>query len=266
VLSGRSFTDQDHATSVQAAIINDEMARRFWPDENPIGQQIKSGDGPRARVLTIVGVAGNVRATYRLDFAPQIYVSYLQQSEPNITLLVRPSPGLDVPVDQIKRAIWSVVPAQPLYDIQPLTRVISRSMTDARAMTTLLGSFAILALLMSTLGVYTVVSYLTARRTKEVALRRAIGANSADVFRLLGLPTMRWTVFGMAVGMTGAVAAASLINRIGTTFNMPGEATRLEPAGLILTGVLYLLVVAVAVVIPTAKALRVSPATILRAE
>jgi ABC-type lipoprotein release transport system permease subunit len=77
---------------------------------------------------------------------------------------------------------------------------------------------------------------------------------------------MRWTMFGMAVGMTGAVAAASLINRIGTTFNMPGEATRLEPAGLILTGVLYLLVVAVAVVIPTAKALRVSPATILRAE
>jgi predicted permease len=265
ILSGRSFTDEDHG-NVQAAIINEDMARRFWPDQNPIGQQIKSGVGPRARVLTIVGVAGNVRPTRRLDTTPQIYVSYLQQSEPNITLMVRPEPGLDAPIDQIKRAIWSVVPEQPLYDIQPLTSVINRSMTDARLMTTLLGSFAILALLMSTLGVYTVVSYLTARRTKEVALRRAIGANAVDVLRLLGMPTMRWTAFGMAIGMAGAVGAASLINRIGATFDMPGNATSLEPSALIVTGLLYLLVVAVAVAIPAARALRIQPATILRGE
>jgi hypothetical protein len=112
---------------------------------------IKSGIGPRARVLTIVGVAGSVRPAHRLDTVPQIYLSYLQQSEPNITLLVRPQPGLDAPIDQIKRAIWSVVPAQPLYDIQPLTSVINRAMAEPRLMTTLLGSFAVLALLMSSL-------------------------------------------------------------------------------------------------------------------
>ena len=266
ILAGRSFTDDDKANGLQTAIINEHMARRFWPDQNPIGQQIKSGVGPRARVLTIVGVAGNVRPSYKLDTDPQIYVSYLQQSEPNITLLVRPAPGLDVPIEQIKRAIRSVVPQQPLYDIQPLTSVINRSMTDARMITTLLASFAILALLMSTLGVYTVVSYLTARRTKEVALRRAIGANSGDVFRLLGVPTLRWTVFGMAIGMAGAIGAANLLNRIGANFDMPGDASRLEPSALILTGVVYLLVVGVAVVIPAARALRVQPAAILRAE
>jgi predicted permease len=266
ILSGRPFSDDDNAKGVQAAIINEDMARRFWPDQNPIGQQIKSGDGPRARVLTIVGVAGNVRPALRLDTVPQIYVSYLQQSEPNIALLVRAQPGLDVPIDQIKRAIWSVVPAQPLYDIQLLTSVINRSMAEPRLMTFLLGSFATLALLMSSLGVYTVVSYLTARRTKEVALRRAIGASTGDVFRLLGLPTMRWTMFGMAIGMAGAIAATSLINRIGTTFDMPSEATRLEPSALILTAMAYLLVVGVAVVIPAARALRVQPGIILRAE
>jgi putative ABC transport system permease protein len=266
LISGRSFTDADHTDRSPVGIINEHMARRFWPNENPLGQQIKFVAGPRSRVLTIVGVAGDVRPVHRLDTAPQIYVSYLQQSEPNITLLVRRQPGLDVPLDQIKRAIWSVVSAQPLYDIQPLTSVINRTMAEPRLITRLLGSFAILALLMSTLGVYTVVSYLTARRTKEVALRRAIGATSGDVFRLLGVPTMRWTGFGMAIGMAGAIAAASLINRVGATFQMPGEATRLEPSALILTALLYLLVVGIAVVIPAARALRIQPATILRAE
>jgi predicted permease len=266
LISGRSFSDADNAQGVQAAIINEHMAQRFWPNQNPLGQMIKSGVGPRARVLTIVGIAGNVRPAHRLDSVPQIYLSYLQQSEPNITLLVRPQPGLDLPIDQIKRAIWSVVSAQPLYDIQPLTSVINRAMAEPRLMTLLLGSFAMLALLMSSLGVYTVVSYLTARRTKEVALRRAIGATQGDVFRLLGLPTMRWTLFGMAIGMAGAIAAADVINRIGTTFDMPADATRLEPPALIMTGVLYLLVVGLAVVIPAARALRIQPATILRAE
>jgi ABC-type lipoprotein release transport system permease subunit len=119
---------------------------------------------------------------------------------------------------------------------------------------------------MSSLGVYTVVSYLTARRTKEVALRRAIGATGGDVFRLLGLPTMRWTVFGMAIGMAGAIAAANLLNRVGTTLAMPPDAMRLEPTALIMTGVIYLLVVGLAVAIPAARALRIQPATILRAE
>jgi putative ABC transport system permease protein len=266
IVAGRSFSDGDTARGLQVAIINQHMATRFWPDQNPIGQQIRSGEGPRARVLTIVGIAGDVRPAHRLDTVPQIYVSYLQQSEPNITLLVRPQPGLDPPIDQIKRAIWSVRSAQPLYDIQPLTRVIDRTMAEARLMTGLLGGFAVLAVLMSTMGVYTVVSYLTARRTKEVALRRAIGASAGDVFRLLGVPTMRWTLFGMTIGMIGAVAAATMINRVGTTFDMPPDATRLEPSALVLTGILYLLVVGVAVVIPAARALRIQPSTILRAD
>ena len=72
----------------QVAIINEDMARRFWPDQNPIGQQIRSGAGPRPRVATIVGIAANVRPPQQLEFVPQIYTSYLQQSEPNITLIV----------------------------------------------------------------------------------------------------------------------------------------------------------------------------------
>jgi len=211
-------------------------------------------------VTTIVGVAGNVRANLQRDIVPQIYVSYLQQSEPNIFLLARSPSGMPAPIEAIKKAIWSVVPEQPVFDIQPLAAVIDRSMASPRLITRLLSTFAMLALLMSTLGVYTVVSYLTARRTKEVALRRAIGAGDADVLRLLGVRTMAWSLVGLALGIAGSVSVAGVLRT--TVLN----AARLDMSMVALTTGLYLLVVAIAVAIPAARALRISPAMILRSE
>lgn len=266
ILTGRSFEDGDSASGAPVTIINEDMARRFWPDQNPIGQQIRSGVGPRARVATIIGVVGNVRPPQQLETAPQLYMSYLQQSEPNITLLVRPSTGMTVSADSIKRAVWSVVPEQPLYDIQPFENVIARAMATPRLLTRLLGSFATLALVMSTLGIYTIVSYLTARRSKEVALRRAIGATPQDVLRLLGLPTLRWTVVGLIVGLITAVGATRVLSSMAGQFNMPQGAILLGPSLVLLTSVLYMIVAAVAVLVPAARALRIQPGTILRAD
>ncbi|HYE88071.1 MAG TPA: FtsX-like permease family protein, partial [Vicinamibacterales bacterium] len=266
ILIGRSFEDADSASSAPVTIINEEMARRFWPDQNPIGQQIRTGVGPRSRVATIIGIAGNVRPPLQLETVPQLYMSYLQQSEPNITLLVRPSIGMTVSADSIKRAVWSVVPEQPIYDIQPFENAIARSMATPRLLTRLLGSFATLALMMSTLGVYTIVSYLTARRSKEVALRRAIGATPQDVLRLLGLPTLRWTVVGLIVGLVAAIGATRVLGSMAGQFNMPPGAIFLAPSMVALTSVLYMIVVGVAVLVPATRALRIQPGTILRAE
>jgi putative ABC transport system permease protein len=266
ILTGRSFQDADSVSSAPVTIINEDMARRFWPDQNPIGQQIRTGVGPRSRVATIIGVAGNVRPPHQLETVPQLYMSYLQQSEPNITLLVRPSPGTTVSADTIKRAVWSVVPEQPLYDIRPFEDVIARSMATPRLFTRLLSSFAVLALIMSTLGVYTIVSYLTARRTKEVALRRAIGATPTDVLRLLGYPTLGWTAVGLVVGLVAAAGAARALGSMAGQLNLPPGAILLGPALVVLTGVLYMVVVGVAVLVPAARALRIQPGTILRAE
>ena len=266
ILAGRTFTESDSAGAPAVTIINEHMARRFWPDQNPIGQRIRTGVGPRSRVATIVGIAGNVRPTEQLEIVPQVYVSYLQQSEPNITLLVRPSAGMTVSTDSIKRAVWSVVPAQPIYDFRSFESVIARSMATPRLLTRLLGSFAMLALVLSTLGVFTIVSYLTARRSKEVALRRAIGATSGDVLRLLGLPTLRWTVVGLIVGLVAAVGATRVLSSMAGQFNMPQGAILLTPSMVVLTSVLYMIVVGVAVLVPATRALRIQPGTILRAE
>ena len=133
-------------------------------------------------------------------------------------------------------------------------------------MTRLLGSFAALALMMSTLGVYTIVSYLTARRSKEVALRRAIGATPQDVLRLLGLPTLRWTVAGLVVGLVAAVGATRVLSSMAGQFNMPRGVILLAPSMVVLTSVLYMIVVGIAVLVPATRALRTQPGTILRAE
>jgi len=260
IVAGRSFAEHDTANRPHVAIINEEMARRFWPGQNPIGAQLRSGAGPRLAVATIVGIAGNVRPPRQRDVAPQIYVSYLQQSEPNITLLVKSAAGFNVSVETIKQAVWSVVPEQPVFDIRSLADVVAQSTAEARVIARLLGAFALLAVLMSTLGVYTVVSYLTARRTKEVALRRAIGADSLDVMRLLGMPTLGWTFVGLAVGIAAAAAASNLLRTavLGTA--------RLEAPTVIAIALLYVMAVALAVAVPAVRALRIEPARVLRAE
>jgi ABC-type antimicrobial peptide transport system permease subunit len=187
-------------------------------------------------------------------------VSYLQQAEPNVTLLVRSTAGLAVPVESIKQAVWRVVPEQPLFDIRSMADVVERPMTEPRLIARLLGAFALLALLMSTLGVYTVVSYLTARRTKEVALRRAIGADSLDVMRLLGIPTLGWTLVGLTLGVGAAVAAARLLRTVVL------RDARVDVPTIVAIAVLYVIVAGIAVAVPAARALRIQPAHVLRAE
>jgi len=264
--AGRTFTDSDSVDAPQAIVINDVMARRFWPDQNPIGQQIKSGAGPRMRVATIIGVVGDVRPTHRLEVPPQIYTSYLQHSEPNATLLVKTAAGQGAPIDAIKQAIRTVVPEQAIFDIRPLTAVIAQSTNTPRLMTRLLGSFAILAVALALLGVYTVVSYLTARRTKEVALRRAIGATPNDVLRLLGVPTLGWTAGGIAIGVVATAWLMRLVPSVANSFGLPEESLRLDPPTIVAAMILYAIVVCLAVLAPAARALRVQPASILRAE
>jgi len=264
--AGRTFTDSDGMDAAQVIVINDVMARRYWPDQNPIGQQIRSGTGPRLRTATIIGVVGDVRPTHRLEVPPQIYTSYLQQSEPNATLLVKTAAGQEPPIDAIKHAIRTVVPEQAIFDIRPLSAVIAQSTNTPRLMTRLLGSFAILAIALAMLGVYTVVSYVTARRTKEVALRRAIGATPNDVLRLLGVPTLRWTAVGIAIGVLAAAWLMRLVPSVANSFGLPQESLRLDPPTIVAAMIVYAVIVGLAVLAPAARALRVQPGIILRAE
>jgi predicted permease len=257
---GRTFASDDGRGRLPVAIVNEALARRYFPGRSPLGQQIRSGPGPRAATMTIVGVVGNVRPMFQQADEPQIYVSVLQQDEPSVALIVRAGENRPLSVKAVKQAVWSVVPQQAVFGVVAMADLVAGSMADHRAVATLLGSFALLALVMSVTGIYTVVTYLMSRRTKEIALRRAIGARGVDMFALLAGPAVRWTLAGVLAGALGAVAAGRVL-RAALAGIVP-----LDALTVVLISALYLVVVAVAMSVPAIKALRVDPATALRAE
>jgi putative ABC transport system permease protein len=257
---GRTFAATDTAGAPPVAIVNEEMARLHWSGENPIGQRILAGQGPRQATMTVVGVVGNVRPPFQTSDVPQLYVSYLQQPEPSMFVLVRPQAGRTVMVDVIKRAIWSVEPRQAVFAIRPLDELVGQAVQGQRIVATIIGSFAALAVVMSIAGIFAVISYLTSRRLKEIALRRAIGAQTPDVLRLLAGRTFLWTLIGLMAGAGAATLASGLFRAI-----VPGVQP-LDLATVAWTSASYLLVVALATILPSLQGLRVDPASMLRAE
>jgi putative ABC transport system permease protein len=255
---GRVISGDDIPGRPRVAVINDTMARRYWPGESSLGRAIRVG----AVTLTIVGVVGDVQAT-PLDTRPsaQIYISNLQQFEPNMNVLVRSSPGSAVTAESIKKAIWSVSPDQPVFNIQLLSQLISTSLAEQRYIAMLLVGFAGLALFMSATGVYTVVSYLVARRTREIAVRMAIGARAGDIVRLVSAQTLGWTFGGLVVGVALTIASR------GVTRTALRGASELDGWTMTALVVFYLAVAGCAICAPVARALRcLDPAAALRAE
>jgi putative ABC transport system permease protein len=260
IREGRPFSDDDTAGRPAVAIVNEAFARQYWPGESAVGRQIHSGVGPRAATMTIVGVVGNVRPVFQTGDVPQIYVSYRQQGEPNAVLMLRTRAGAGVPIQGVKEAIWSIEPRQAVFSIRPLREILSQSIQGQRIIAALIGAFALLAFVMSVAGIFTVVSYLTSRRVREIALRRAIGARDSDVLWLLAAPTFRWTIAGMFAGAAGAVLAEGVLRAA------VAGVVRIDASIVTVVGGAYLAIVAVAMTLPALRALRVDPSTILRSE
>ena len=257
--AGRLFTDDDATGKPAVAIVNREMAQRFWRDGNPIGRQIRAGEGPRAATMTVVGIVGNVRPPFQNGDVPQLYVSYRQQSEPNIALVVRSS-GSTAPVAAIKQAIWSVESKQAVFGVDTLEEQLSQATVNQRAIATLIGGFAALALAMSVSGIYTVITYLVSRRFKEIAIRRAIGATSRRVVWSLAGPTLRWTIAGLAAGVIGAVAGTRVLRAAVTGVIPLDAALTAAVAGM------YLAIVSLVIAAAARRALQIDPVSALRTD
>jgi predicted permease len=261
LLAGRTFTDDDRVGRPAVAIVNEELARRFFAGQSAVGRQVRAGEGPRSAQMTIVGVVANVRPAMQLEPMPQVYVPYLQQAEPNMSLLVRSDQARPVALTAIKQAIWSVEPQQPLFDARPLPDLLYDMTAEPRRSLALwLGSGAFLAVIISSAGMFTLVTYVTARRRREIALRRVIGAGIGDVLRLVSGATVRWTCVGLLAGLAAAIAASGIVRS-----NFAGVAPT-DAALLVTISLMYLVVGAAAVFAPALSALRDDPAAILRSE
>ena len=258
LLKGRFFSAHDNVDSPQAAIIDDRFAQRFWPHESPIGKRLWFD--PK-KPITIVGVAGIVKQ-YGLDNEGKIavYFPHLQQPSNSMFLVARTSSEVAGLGGAIEREIHAVDPNAVVYNSRTMRERLSASMARQRFSTAMLGGFAGFALLLASLGVYSVMSYLVSQSTRDIGVRVALGAQPGNILSLV----MRQGIGLVALGIVGGVAGAMALTRVMASLLFGVTTTDL----LTFSSVCLILGIAsfAATVIPAFRATRVDPMVALREE
>ena len=220
IVEGRAFDGTDNEQSVPVAIINQTMARQFWPGENPIGKRFKLGD-PASEIpwLTIVGIAGDVRQMgVDVPVKAEMYFPFQQAAFSQFysprDLVVRTSVDPLSLIAGIRNEIHAVDPDQPISNVQTMADVVGVETASRELGMTLLTVFAGVALLLSTLGIYGVLAYFVVQHTQEIGVRMALGAQRGDILRLILKKGMTLTVLGVALGLAGAFALTRLMSSL----------------------------------------------------
>ena len=262
VLSGRDFSAQDTDTSIPVAIINETMARGFWPGKSPLGQRIMLGaPRPGKPWLTIVGVAGDVRnASLDVTPIPQMYAPHAQNPSRAMTIVVLTDADPLAVLSGMRGEVFALDRSQPLYDVNTMQHRLAGSVAQPRFQSTLLGLFAAFALMLGAVGIYGVVSYSVAQRTREIGIRMALGAQSGDVLKTIVSRRAPMVLAGIAIGVGVALALARLMSSL-----LYGVSAK-DPWVLLGSASVLALVALVAAFIPARRALSIDPVRALRHE
>ena len=214
VLSGREFTDHDTDKSSKVIIVNEELVRRYFPNENPIGQRIEISQGIP---LTIVGVVRAVREIgLDQELLPEFYVPAIQTREGTnaMSFVVSTTSEPDALAREVRSVVRAVVPRQPIYGLATMNAVVRDSLGDRRLLLTLLGLFAGLALVLSAAGVYGVMSYGVTQRRREIGIRIALGAKFGDVTSMVLRDVFGVAALGIGVGVAATLAFARVMTSV----------------------------------------------------
>jgi putative ABC transport system permease protein len=266
IRAGRFFAESDGPDAEQVAIVNEELARRHWPGENPIGKRIRMENEENAAPwMTIVGVAGNMLSRGPdSGFNPEIYVPDRQypwvQTPKNLVVRARAGLAAASLSEAIVREVHRVDLGQPVADIRTMEEVAAGPIAQQKMVMALLGAFAALALILSAVGIYSVQAYSVAQRTREIGVRMALGAQPRDVLQMvLGGGTLL-LVAGIAAGAAAALALTRLMSDL--LFGVRPT----DPATFVGVAIFLGLVSLVACYLPARRAAKVDPMTALRYE
>lgn len=263
LVSGRGFTERDARGAPLVAMVDDAIARRFWPGSSPLGKRIAVDAGEDGQMIwrEVVGVVGSVKA-YGLDAESRIlvYAPYLQEPESSVALAVRAQTPPATLVPAIRREIWRVDKNQPIGDVRVMENLLASSLGPRRLHVLLLGVFAATALALAALGVYGVLAQAVAHRTREIGIRMAVGASREDVLRLVFRQGLGLVVTGLALGMLGAVGVTRLLR------SLLYEVSTTDPLTFALVSLLLVGVALVAIYVPARRATRIDPMGALRYE
>jgi putative ABC transport system permease protein len=258
-VAGRDFTEQGASGASGETVINETMARRYFPHENPIGKRIGLGGGPPWQ--TIVGVVKDIpQRGLESEAGPDWYFPYSRRPSLYACLLLRTSGNRMSLASAIRRQISAIDKDQPVMAIRTLNDVIASTTAPRRFNTLLLAIFAAVALTLAATGIYSVISYSVTQRTQEIGIRMALGAQSGDVIRLVLKQGMMLTLAGIAAGALGAIAAARVIS--GLLYGV----TATDPPTFVAISLLLTMVALLACYLPARRAARVDPLGALKHE
>jgi putative ABC transport system permease protein len=280
LLRGRYFNDHDdrshiagkdlskisenlrEAAALDSIIIDEEFARRYWPNEDPVGQRIRSGSDPDALVLTVVGVVGRVKMEGLSQDSNRVqgYFPFAQIPNGGMTVIIKGSSDPNQLMAAVRQQIKAIDPDQPIYSIKTMEEIRADSVASEKLNLTLLSIFAGIALVLAIVGIYGVMSYSVTQRTHEIGIRIAVGAQTSDVFRMILRQGMVLAVIGVGIGLVGAF----VLTRLMTTMLFGVAPT--DPATFAVIAALLIGVALLACYLPGRRATKVDPVESLRYE
>ncbi len=257
---GRFFNEEDREDRVPVIIISESMARRFWPGQNPVGKRLTPSFHLKQGVREIVGVVGDVKTGLDSDATPTMYLSYKQAPRPYMTIVVRTASNPQNFIQPVSRAIYAVDKEQALWYVRTMDEVIEASVSGRRFNMTLLITFGVLALLLAAVGVYGLMNYSVMLRKRELGIRIALGARTADVLRLVLGQGLALTLAGVGIGLIGAYGLTRVMASLLYGVTATDALTFISVSGvLVVVGLL-------ASYLPARRATKVDPMIALRSE
>jgi putative ABC transport system permease protein len=260
LLAGREFTDADKAGSPNVVIVNRTLARRYWPNQNPVGKHIILGRQPASEV---VGMAADVNNRgLAVDPQVQLYFPFSQLPWGNMNLLVRTASEPHGMVSAVRAQVAAIDSDQPVTNVQTVNELMDSSRADPRLFLSLLGVLAAMALVLAIIGIYGVLAYSVAQRRQELGIRLALGAEKADILRMVVGYGLKLAIIGIAIGLVVSLALSWAM--ASTLEGLLYKISARDLTTFVLAPLVFLIISLVASYLPARRATEVDPNEALR--